>query len=314
MIKRYSKKFYIISFFTLIISTLLVSCQNITNNDTLTPKITNELEGVWGKNNELYTSFEFVQFAAGQITFGTYCGHLGRDGNITKITQKQTGYYEMEIIYPAVDDYFDESLPEETLTLSFYLNKNEITFNPSSNDSYTYEFMGKDLEEAIYTYENIWENIPKINDTIEKLNQTLTDVKRNLGNYVNGPSNSWKNIAVTNFKLYNLNDIDCYYNVNTKNEIMGFKNEEIIFRGLYGLFEYSMKIKEVVNSKFLSVNPKICTITTSPNKVGFSLYIWKLENGYVCITATNFENTDIYNQLVSNVLYIKDLKYLAYYY
>ena len=290
----------------------LVACHS-DEGSTKTNKVLKELEGVWGRNNETYTTFEFVSFSSGQMQFATYCGHSGRVGNIEKISQTDTNRYEITVVYPADDDYFGETIGEETEVVEFSLIGKVINFNPNSDNSFAYEYMGADLDEAIYTYDNVWENIPYIPQKSDKIEPTLTQLKRELGYYLNGPQESWKNVAEQVLYLHNLDDVECYFDNQSKCEIYGCKDDEIIFCGAYGLAKYSFRVKEFLDTSALTIEPKTFYIPYTSPYVSFSLYIWKIDNGYLCITALNDTGIPFYDRSVTSVMITKDLKYLAYY-
>ena len=146
--------------------------------------------------------------------------------------------------------------------------------------------------------------IPKISSRSQLLDNDWAALKIQLGNYLNGPQDSWKGIAQSNLYLQNINLVDCYFDISNKSDIIGVVDSEIVFYGTYGITQYA--VKDIISDKALLTEPY--TTSTGNEK---SVYVWELENGYCMIVALSSKSLSWYNQKVFCVVHAKNLEYLA---
>lgn len=182
-------------------------------------------------------------------------------------------------------------------------------------------------EDDLHTYEQVESNqsveekqgdafdmeIPEISNRSTALDANFESIKKQMGYSLSGPDEGFRSISESNFYLTNIDDVDCYMNVSSMNEMLGVKEGKIVFFGMYGLSSSSTRVKDLVPEEALSANPAVYTIrANTSSKAGLDSYVWKLENGYMAVTIVPINNMNFYEQLVFSVVFVDELDYLSY--
>ena len=162
-------------------------------------------EGVWVDNNctaSDYSSYDFLLFSNGRCTFGTYCGHVWRDGEV-KSAQKRGDSYTLTIYYPEENDieYYGEILEAYTETWKLKISNKQIT--TENGNSYT--LMGKTYEEASEKLKNqTSSNQNSIDNVYDKLkNTTVQNILNEYGyDFEKWPQNKRASMHYSNIPNY----------------------------------------------------------------------------------------------------------------
>ncbi|MBE6671874.1 MAG: hypothetical protein E7593_06695 [Ruminococcaceae bacterium] len=151
-------------------------------------------------------------------------------------------------------------------------------------------------------------SIPKIPTTNSKLDANFEILKIRTGYSLSGPSKIWRSNSESFLYLKNLEDVDCYMNTSSKNELLGVKNNNIVFFGIYG-YTSSTVVKDFLADNALTTEPAIYTIQENSS---LNSYVWQLNNGYMAIIVMPINNRNFYDQPVYSVVYVANLSYLSY--
>lgn len=186
-----------------------------------------------------------------------------------------------------------------------------------------YVFVADKFEQAIVKFEQIIEeeyfgsletDIPEISTHNAILDADFEALKIKMGYDLSGPCDAWCSNAESIFYLTNLEDVNCYMNISSQSELIGEKNGEIVFYGIYGLSSSSVRVKDLLPNNDLTTEPAIYTIrANTAAKAGLDSYVWKLSNGYMAVIVFPMDNIkEFYDQYIYNVVFITDLTYLSY--
>ena len=260
------------------------------------------------------------------MTGGVYPGAYGRTCELTEIHKNSNGSFSIVLHYPATEATdMDDAMPElkEAVifdsTDSFYETL-EITYDDGTVREYM--FVADEFEQAITKFDQIINekqknaleaNIPAISASSQILDADFEALKIRMGYDLSGPNDSWRSNSESIFYLTNISDVDCYMNISSKDELLGVKNGEIVFFGIYGLTSSSARVMDLLPNDALTTEPAVYTIrANTASKAGLDSYVWKLNNGYMAAVVVPMGNMNFYDQLVYNVVYVTDLSYLSY--
>lgn len=155
--------------------------------------------------------------------------------------------------------------------------------------------------------------IPEISNRSTALDANFESIKIQMGYSLSGPDEGFRSVAESNFYLTNIDDVDCYMNVSSMNEMFGVKEGKIVFFGMYGLSSSSTRVKDLVPEEAQFANPAVYTIRAdTSSKAGLDSYVWKLENGYMAVAIIPINNMNFYDQIVFSVVFVDELDYLSY--
>ena len=288
-----------------------------------------DVSGIWvlvEESNSL-ASVSFLTITDNlEMTGGVYPGAYGRTCELTEIHKNSNGSFSIVLHYPATEATdMDDAMPElkEAVifdsTDSFYETL-EITYDDGTVREYM--FVADEFEQAITKFDQIINekqknaleaNIPAISASSQILDADFEALKIRMGYDLSGPNDSWRSNSESIFYLTNISDVDCYMNISSKDELLGVKNGEIVFFGIYGLTSSSARVMDLLPNDALTTEPAVYTIrANTASKAGLDSYVWKLNNGYMAAVVVPMGNMNFYDQLVYNVVYVTDLSYLSY--
>lgn len=169
-------------------------------------------------------------------------------------------------------------------------------FSCKNNDVYDAPIVYQDAVDA---------GIPKISVNSRYLDTDFETLKIRNGYDLHGPG--WNSISESVFNLNNIEDVDCYMDISSHDELIGVKNGKIVFWGKYNLGN-STYVKDLLPDSALSIEPAVYSVSGNIPCV----YVWKLNNGYMAVNVFLNNNFKFYDQGIYSVLYVTDLTYLSY--
>jgi len=245
-----------------------------------------------------------------------YPGAWDGEGTIESATEIADDTFELTIHYEETVQFEGEAPKPERwniVNVSDIKDKESIVITFSSGTEHKYIYGGTTLEEAIEVFEKNSSVIPELDSTSKFLDMNFSTYKMNMGYSLNGPSDSWENNARKLFYLVGIDEVDCYFDTDTMADLIGVQDNNVVFYGSYGLSQYSFVVKDFLSNDSLEVKPAVYTIRPETIAMaGIDAYVWKIQNGYVAIIVTPMSQLDFYDQTVSSILYINDIKYLSY--
>lgn len=146
------------------------------------------------------------------------------------------------------------------------------------------------------------EKLPYISFTNAKLGINATD-------YMKSTSDTLVSIDQTGITAsYYLKDDDTidYYMDNNQRYIIGVSNDEILVYVISATecVGAGIQVKDVLNGLDADTTPYDIKVDTN-----YSLYLWRIDGGYLAIHVANVGNTSYLDKYVNDVVYISDPEY-----
>lgn len=172
-----------------------------------------------------------------QMTDGFYPGSYGRTCEITSVKQKSNNAITAVLYYPAIEpDDVEDAMPEMEIAVTFASSDGfsyslEIIYENGA--VHKFSFIAEDFEQATKVFDPIMEeryqnslenNIPKIATSSTVIDADFETLRIRMGSDLYGPHDSWRSNAKSIFYLNNIDEVDCYMNRSSGNELIGVKD------------------------------------------------------------------------------------------